>query len=594
MLPQMRTKLDMPEDEIRETLTRILESRSFEGVERLKRFLEFVVLETLAGRGEQIKEFAVGEYAFGKGASFDPRNDPIVRVQARRLRARLDRYKQSEGQRDTLCIDLPKGGYVPAFRRREATPQKAFTPTLLLDRTSVVIVPYVNQNGDAETEQLCRGITQDLAYALTRIEGLTVHASPPGQEIATRGSGLLGLQSNAATVVTGSIQRRGNSFRITSLLVDAASKSYIASDSLDRTLDAADFTLQDEVVSIVSSRIREGMTPEGWRSNSSSAPRNLAAQNLYLQGRYQLDQRTEESLRLAAGLFEKAISEDGQFAKAHAGLADAYELLGHYAAIAPVEMWTKALTSASTAVMLDDRSVEAHTAMAHVRSTQDWDWVGAEHEFRRALELDPRNATAHHWYATVCLAPMGRLDEALETIQTAHTLAPLSSIISRDLASIRYYRREYDLALEQCDQAIELNPFFSQAYWTLGYIQEQRQEHAEALAAFSRAVELAGTPRNKGAVGRMLAISGKRKAATAILRELNLLSERRYVSPLIFASLHFALEQPEEGYTWLKKSFQDRCFELLLIHVDPKFDSFRKNPQFLELASQLHLPQSNT
>ena len=160
------------------------------------------------------------------------------------------------------------------------------------------------------------------------------------------------------------------------------------------------------------------------------------------------------------------------------------------------------------------------------------------------------------------------------------------------MASIRYYRREYDAALEQCDQAIELNPYFSQAYWTLGFIQEQRGDIAEALAAFTRAQELApGSPRNKGALGRMMAQDGKRDAAQDILKELQCEAERRYVSPLIFASLHFALQQEEVGYEWLRKAFQDRCFELLLIRVDPKFDQFQKNPVFLELARKLDLPE---
>jgi TolB-like protein/Tfp pilus assembly protein PilF len=585
----MPPKTDISQQQVRELLTRILDSESFEGVERLKRFLEFVVSEKLAGRGDQLKEFAVGEYAFGRGVSFDPRNDPIVRVQARRLRARLERYRETEGSKDEIYIELPKGGYVPSFRRREVPLPKQKTPTILLDRSSVVVMPFENGSNDVETEEICKGLATDIVHALVQIEGVSVHALLDKSSLTMQD---LRAHPVAATAVTGRVQRRGDLIRVTLQVIDTASGSYLSSDSLDRPLMCdAHFALQDEVSSIVANRVREGVSQQGWTRRTAQTPKSLAAHNLYLQGRYHLDQRTEESLRLAASLFEKAIAEDTQFAKAHAGLADTYELMGHYGVIAPVEVWTKALSSASTAVLLDERSAEAHTSLAHVRSTQDWDWVGSEHEFRRALELDPRNATAHHWYATSCLAPMGRLDEALEEMQIAYALASLSSIITRDVASVLYYRREYDTALERCDQAIELNPYFSQAYWTLGFIQEHRQDYVEALAAFTRALELAPeSPRSKGALGRILALTGKKKQALAILKELQDMEERRYVSPLLFASLHFALEQEDAGYERLKRAFQDRCFELLLINVDPKFDVFKKDPRFCKLAEQLSFP----
>ncbi len=586
----MRNSLDVPDERVREALKRILASRSFEGVESLKRFLDFVVSETLAGRGDQLKEFSVGEDAFGKGASFDPRNDPIVRVQARRLRSRLERYQQAEGQSDEVFIELPKGGYVPSFRKREVAVRQRPVLTVLLDRNSVVVQTFKCSSSDTRVLELCRGIHGDLVHSLTQLEGITVLAGRKSADASDAG-GQVG-RTHAAIMVAGSVHRMRDQVRINAQLVDAVTGNYIASESLDRVLDKNDFTLQDEIVALVTRRIRDGLLEGPVRRTGAQTPQNLAAHNLYLQGRYQLDQRTEDSLRLSANLFERSIAEDAQFAKAHAGLADAYELMGHYGVIAPLEVWTKAPSSAGMAVLLDDRSAEAHTALAHVRSTQDWDWSAAEYEYRRAIELDPRSATAHHWYAMSCLAPMGRLDEALDSIQVAHALAPLSAIISRDVAGIRYYRREYDLALEQCDQAIELNPYFAQSYWTLGQIQEQRDDTVEALAAFTRAQELApNSPRNRGALGRMLAICGKTKQAQSIMKELQALAQQRYVSPLIVASLSFALQMEEQGYRWLRKAFQDRCFELLLLRVDPRFESFAKDPVFQDLARQLGLPK---
>ncbi len=583
----MQTKPDITDESIREVLARILASRTFEGVGRLKNFLDFVVNETLAGRGDQLKEFAVGEYAFGKGSSFDPRNDPIVRVQARRLRALLEKYHQVEGVRDEIYIDMPKGGYVPAFHKRVAASDRHPVTAVLLDRNSVMVQPFEALSADALTEQLCTGLTEDTVHALLRADELTVHSYSSARR-AEFGDG--GFSRAAATVVTGSVQHRGDMLRITTKLIDAASHTYVASETLDCAVSDVSFRLQDEVANTIVSRLRRGI-PQGWGAAAGRLPRNLAAHNLYLQARYQLDQRSETSLRLAASLFEKAIAEDDQFSEAYAGLANAYELLGHYGVIAPVEVWTKAPSAAGMAVLLDDRSAEAHAALAHVRCTQDWDWIGSEHEFRRALELDPRNVTANHWYAMSCLTPLGRLDEALEMIQMAHALAPLSNIIARDVAGVHLCRRDYDLALETCDQAIELNPYFAQAYWTLGFIQEQRGESAEAVAAFTRALELApGSPRYQGALGRMLALTGHRTEALAILKELHALAESRYISPLIFASLQFALGQQDVAYGALRKAFEDRCYELTMINVDPKYDTYRNNPLFMELVAKLGLP----
>ncbi len=572
---------------IRLQLDRILNSRSFEGVERLKRFFAFIVSETIEGRGDQLKEFVVGEYAFEKGASFDPRNDPIVRVQARRLRARLARYYLEEGQADETVIELPKGGYVPLFRRREVQQPRRSITAVLVSRNSIVVQPFDDLSPDGTLKHLCKSMSQEIISALTKLGTVTVATAPRS---STNERPESGARSSAATIVAGSIQKVGDQLRITCQLLDGASGNYLWSESIDRKSTENVFEIQEAVASTIADKVQAGLSEDGWRTRSKLQPRNLAAYNLYQQGRYHLNQRTEEGLQLAVGFFERVIAEDPQYSQAYAGLADAYELLGHYGVIAPVEVWTKAPSNAGLAVLLDDSSVEAHTALAHVKSTQDWDWSGAEHEFRRALELDPRNSTAHHWYAMSCLAPMGRLDEALEEMQLANALDPISSIISRDLAVVYYYRREFDVALEQCDHTIELNPHFSPAYWTLGLVQEQRGDFDESTAAFKRAIQLSPqSPRMKGALGRTLALSGKPKEAQRILKELHEQAKERYISPFEIASIHFALGQADLGFEWLKKAFKDRCFELVAIKVDPRFDSLKNNSTFMDLASQLGL-----
>jgi serine/threonine-protein kinase len=311
---------------------------------------------------------------------------------------------------------------------------------------------------------------------------------------------------------------------------------------------------------------------------------------LYIRGRHHLNERTEEGFRKAVELFEKAIAEDSQSGLAHSGLADAYGLLGHYGVLAPAEVWTKAAASAATAMMLDNSSVEVRTTFAHVKATQEWDWVGAEREFRQAINLDPMYATAHHWFAMTCLAPLGRLDEAMNEILTAQSLDPVSAIISRDIAVIYFDRREFESALEQCDQTIELNPHFPAAFWTLGLIQEQRKDYQEAKAAFQHAIHLApDSARMRAALGHLYAVSGQRKLCLETLRELEELRAERYVSPFDLASIHFALGQSDTAFDWLDHACHDRCFELLSLNVDPRFDGMRNHPRFAAVASQLGL-----
>lgn len=587
---QMTERLEISARKVREQLARIVHGKSFEGVERLKSFLSFIVIETIEGRGDQLKEYVVGAYALGKGSDFDARNDPIVRVQARRLRTRLARYYAEEGQADEIAIELPKGGYVPSFRLRESPqPVRTVPPSTYVSRNTVVVLPFEDLSQDSSLGFLCSAISQEVIKAVMKLDKLRVTLAPQARELVAREQQPIDA-TNAATIVSGSIQKLGEQLRIAYQLIDGVSGEYWCSESRELAMNDVSFALQDEIGRLISEKLQSGLSENGWRARSRHQPQNLAAYNLYQQARYNLDQRTEEGLLRAVELFEKVIAEDPEYSQAYAGLANAYELLGHYGAIAPIEVWTKAPSNAGRAVLLDDASSEAHTALAHVKSTQDWDWEGSEEEFRRAIQLDPRNSTAHHWYAMSCLAPMGRLDEALQEMKSANSLDPVSSIISRDLALIYYYRREFELALEQCDHTIALNPHFPPAYWALGLVQEQRGEFDESIAALKRAIELSPrSPRMKGSLGRTLALSGNCRDAELILLELHALSTDRYISPFEVASIHFALGQTEQGFEWLKKAFQDRCFELISIKVDPQFDALKHEPAFIELASRLHL-----
>jgi TolB-like protein/Flp pilus assembly protein TadD len=575
------------DDAVREHLDRILTSPTFRQGDRLKRFLTFIVLEAVAGRRHELKEYVIGVQVFGKEDSFDPRTDPIVRVQARRLRAKLVRYYREEGRADETVIELPKGGYAPVFKQRD-TPVlvKRSVAAALVSRNTVAVLPFADHSVDHDLDFFCRGVREEIVHRLARVSSLRIMASDEPR--AT------GDKTEAALIIAGSVRRSGDRLRTTAQMIDGATGCYIWSESVDSAV-ADVFPSQERIADAIAARIEPELGDHRPGSASRRPNENLAAHNLYLQGRYYLNQRTEEGLRKALDFFERSLVEDAEYAAAHAGLSDAYGLLAHYGVFGPAEVWTKAAASATAAVMLDANSAEAHTSLAHVKSTQDWDWAGAEREFQRAISLDPRCATSHHWYALSCLSPLGRLDEALDEMIVAQALDPVSSIVARDLAVIHFYRRDFETALEQCDHTIELNPHFAPAYWILGVIQEQRKDFDESAAAFQRAVHLSPqTPRMHGALGRTFALAGRRKQALEVLKKLETYAKERYVSPLEFAWIQFALGETDLGFRWMQKALEDRSFDLISIKVDPRFDALKGEPRFESIARRMGVVSSAT
>jgi TolB-like protein/Flp pilus assembly protein TadD len=572
----------------RQELDRILGSATFRQVDRLKRFLKFIVTEALDGRGDQLKEYVIGVQVFDKDSSFDPRADPIVRVQARRLRSRLVRYYREEGGTDAIVIELPKGGYAPVLKSRDTSGSaRRATGPALVGQNTIAVLPLADHSAAHELAYFCDGLRQEIVHRLATVKALRV--------LAVQTGGLNGTAdrpenpSQVAMLLTGGVRKSGDRLRVTIHLLDSATASYLWSESLDVGL-ADIFAAQDSVADAVVNKLEPRLLEAGQRRGARRPAENLAARNLYLQGRYQMNQRTEEGLRKAVDFFERAIVEDSQYALAYSGLADAYGLLTHYGVCGPADVWTKAASSATSAVMLDPDSSEAHTSLAHVKSTQDWDWNGAEREFQLAISLDPAYATAHHWYAMSCLVPTGRLDEAFEEVLLAQSLDPVSSIVARDLALVHLFRRDFEAALEQCDHAIELNPHFSPAYWALGLVQEQRKDFDEAAAAFQRAIHLSPqTPRMQAALARSYALAGKRREASDILRRLESLSEQRYISPFEYACMRFALGQTDGGFRAFMKACEDRSFELLWMRVDPRLDPVRSDRRFEAAVKQMGL-----
>src|SRR6186713_3054430 len=295
MKPATKTPPATPtEREIRDQLERIASSAAFRPSDRLKHFISFVASQVLQGKGDNLKEYAVGVQVLGRESSFDPRTDPVVRVQARRLRARLERYYREEGQDDEILVDLPKGGYAPVFRRREvsqtARPQTGPAP----QRNTLAVQPIADLTPKGALDRFCAGLTRELIRRLTAVKGLKVASGP-----VTPGA--------AGLVLDGSVQEAAEGLRLSINLVNTATGCYESSESWE--VGRTDtFAEQDRLAESVVERLRRNLT------HAAVGPRplteNLAARNLCKQGLYHLDQRTDESLERAVELFERAVIED--------------------------------------------------------------------------------------------------------------------------------------------------------------------------------------------------------------------------------------------------------------------------------------------
>lgn len=561
------------EREVREQIQRIILSTAFRTSDRLKHFLTFVADEALQGRTDHLKEYSVGVQVFGRETGFDPRTDPVVRVQARRLRARLERYYHEEGQDDPIVIDLPKGGYAPVFRSREVQAGTKPIPVGTPQTNTVAVRPIADLSSNGDLARYCAALTHELVRRLTALKGVRVVAPQPGGAAA------------AAMLVEGSISEASDGVRLAVNLVNVATGCYECCESID-IASVQRFADQDRVADAIVAFLEPHLVIT--QPTSAKQSGNLTARNLCKQGLYHLEQRTDESLERAAELFERAVIEDAQYSLAHSGLSDAYSMLGSYGLRPTTTMVTAAMSSAATAVMLDGESAPARTSLAHAKARAHWNWLEAALDFQHAIRLDASYATGHHWYARCCLVPLGRLDEARDEVLVAQSLDPVSSIIAREVASIHYYRRDYEAALAHCDHAIELNPHFPHAYFVLSLVQEKLGDVDEALAALLRGAQLAPkSPRMIAALGRAMAMSGRPDDALQALSKLDELERTRHVSAWERAILYLGLRDYDNCFAQLDVAFQDRFFDLTLLGVDPRFDDLREDPRFITLLQRV-------
>ena len=461
-------------------------------------------------------------------------------------------------------------------------------------RTMLAVLPFENLTGDAGQEYFSDGMTEEMITQLGSsdpeqmgvIARTSVMQYKHGQEKLPQIAHELGVQY----VLEGSVRRDADRVRITAQLIQMKDQTHLWAREYDR--EAKDvLVLQSEIAREISGEIQTALgehKPITPVAQPSLSPEAFEAYNLYLKGQYFWNQRTVKGLQEAIGYFHQAAEKDPNYARAYAGLADSYALIGMYTGTPAAESAAQARAAALRALQLDDKLPEAHAALALIVQNHDYDWQTAEKEFKRAIELNPNYATGHQWYAEH-LAWLGRFDEALRESERARQLDPLSLIIAADNGAILYYSRQYDRAIAQCSAVREVEPGFPRASIIFeAYVQKGMFAEAEAYLGKQCPGDASWCLSNRAyTYGR----AGKQPQAEKELRKLLASNQREPVDPMVIVPAYLGMGSNDQAIAWLEKAYTQHSNGLTGLNVDPMYDPLRGDPRFEELLRRVGLAQ---
>ena len=457
--------------------------------------------------------------------------------------------------------------------------------------TSIAVLPFANQTGDPNAEYLSDGISESLINSLSKVSGVKVIARSSAFKYKGKEADLQKVANalGVEAILTGRVTQRGENLSITVELMNTSDQTQMWGEQYDRKMSDL-LATQREIAREIVEKLKLKVSGEEKGPAKHSTESNEAYQ-LYLKGRFFWNKRTAEALKKSIEYFNQAIDKDPRFALAYAGLADSYVVPANRQP--PLEAMPKAKAAATRALELDETLAEAHASLGRVLATYDWDWLGAEKEYKRAIELNPRYATAHQWYGGY-LAVMGRSDEAIAERKRAVELEPLSPIINFELGLAFYYARDYDHAIEQFQKMLELDQNFPAAHNFLPAAYEQKGMYNEALAEFKKAIPLTRGSEwtlSKAGLGYLYAVTGKKSEARTVLNELKQASKQEYVSGASIAFIYAGLGEKDQAFAWLNKGFEQRSFQMQWVNLDPRWDSLRSDPRFQDLMRRMGFPQ---
>ena len=454
---------------------------------------------------------------------------------------------------------------------------------------SLAVLPLSNLSGDPRQEYFADGLTDELIADLASIPSFTVISRTSAMRYKGTGKAVpqIARELGVDGILEGSVLRSNDRVRIKVQLIDAARDRHVWTQTYDRDLRDI-LAMQTEVGHDIAERLDVALASSGSAAPAASRPVDPEAYELYLQGRYFWNKRTPDALIQARDSFERAIRKDSMYAVAYAGLADTYVLMSVYAGSAPGESYPRARAAALRALKIDDRLAEAHASLGRVKLFYDWDWAGAETEFKRAIELKPGLSTAHHWYS-ICLRDVGRVQDAIAEAGRALELDPVSLIINTNLGDTYFYAGQLDEAVSRHRKTLLLDSEFAPAHLYLGRALEQKGMLPEAIAEFQKARSLTGNgPYALGDLAHAYALSGRKKDATLLLNELVERRKRGASLDMDLALAHLGLGDNERALEDLEEAYRQRS-GLNDLKVDPRFAALRGDSRFQDLLVRLGL-----
>jgi TolB-like protein len=621
-----------PSEEVTAQLSRILATEAFRRSPSLGRFLTYLVDRALAGDLQGIKEYRLGLEVFDRGEAFDPRDDTIVRVQARNLRARLDEYYEDPTASDTIRFALPKGAYtlrfhpievpaaaasesaavvqaspadtvpVPAVSPRRPTAIVAVliailaaaafalfwirhspksSPGSATGDTTLLVAPFTNLSADKDNEYFAGGLTEELIDALANLPGLRVVArtSSPRWKDKELDFGNL-RQLGIDNVVEGSVRKEGGKVRISVRLIAASNGRHLWSQEYDREIQDSILTEQ-EIAGAVAATLKLRFAPAAL-APSIRRP-NPEAYELYLKGVYSWRQVDGASAERGIVYLERSISLDPTFAPAYVALAECYATRVVYYRIPAVEGYAKDREMALRALQLDDTLAEAHTMLAGVYAWNDWNWERSELEFRAGVQFAPQSVMAHQYYASF-LGALGRQSEAEALMREAIHLDPLDSLLQWGEAQLMFWRGENIEAEAVLNKIMKRDPdfgltakLFAEVEWALG-----KDNEAEAVLR-AHLAKHPSDPIPLGELGYTLAKTGRTREARDILKQLDEQSRRSFIPSQALAFVYLGLGDHKKAIDELWKASDARTIRVPWLRVEPVYAPLRRDPRWAGL-----------
>jgi serine/threonine protein kinase/Tfp pilus assembly protein PilF len=456
-------------------------------------------------------------------------------------------------------------------------------------KSSIAVLPFTDLSPQKDQEYFCDGLSEELINALTKIKDLRVVArtsafSFKGEKVDVRE---IGKKLDVEAVLEGSVRKSGNRLRITSQLINVADGYHLWSEKYDRDMEDI-FTIQDEVTLAIVDTLKVELLGAEKIELIKRHTEDIEAYNLNLKGRHYVKRFTKEGLQKGLESFQQAIAKDPKYASPYIGIATYYINLGFWNFVPPKQAFPKAKEAAEKALEIDDSLGEAHSALGFEKMLYEWDWDGAERDHKRALELNPSNASSRISYAHY-LWILGRFEEALEESTRAQELNPLSRNVPQTKATILMTMRQYDRAIAEYKALLEISPDYYTARFWLAFPYAFKGMHDEAIAAIEEAMAVSGraAPLMWTAKGFIYSITGKKDEAKKTLDQMLEQSKKSYIAPWMIAAVYIGLGERDKAFEWIEKAFEERDHWLIYFKVSPIVDNLRSDPRFPTILKRM-------